>query len=543
MCRNVRKGGLSLMSDELERKRQEKITKFKLKLDIEEDAESSEISSTTPQPGEQSPEQPGDMPADLPSDSSGSDTAGGELTVTERQEYQEYEDVSSSGGDEINSYSRVPEVDLRNIDKASLKKAKKTDRKRRRKKAKRNRIIFRVVWIAMVLFVSVMIGEFIMVGVNDMLGVGRDTEGSVTVTIPENADIDTIADILYDNNVIKIKWFFKFYATMTKATTGFTHGTFEIATNKDYQALINYMQSDMNRTDVVTLQFTEGMNLRQYAKLLEKGKVCSADKFLEACNSDRFDEYEFIKSIPNASERPYKLEGYLFPDTYFFYVGEDVDNVIEKFLANYRRKVYGTKSRVTGFDKKVTVAERAETIGMSMEDVLTLASLIQAEAANKEDMYEISAILHNRLATIPDGGVNKNGETGFEYLQLDSTKYYPYTSQEEATADLAGTDKAGKEYVSEYYTYTHKGLPPGPICNPGMEAIQAALTVGKSENYYFCHKPATEDSPAVPYYAKTDSEHEKNKVKAGLIKADAVSVPEESEAASEDEDDEDYDYE
>ena len=467
------------MSDELERKRQEKIANFKLNLNIDDpDETGTEIHSNT-----------------------GTEQGIGEGT-----------EAAQEGGSEgeLSSYSSVPDAESGSVDKKSLRKAKRTDRKRRKKKAKKNRKIFRVVWVAMVIFVSVMIGEFVMVGVNDMLGVGREAESSVTITIPQDADIDTITDILYDNEVIKVKWFFKLYATMTKATSGFTQGTFEIEKNKDYQALINYMQSDMNRTDVVTIRFTEGMSLKQYAKLLEDGKVCSADEFLEACNSDMFDDYEFIGSISNPKDRYIKLEGYLFPDTYDFFVGEKVETVIEKFLANYRRKVYATKSRVLGQTKKMTIAERAELIGMSMEDVLTLASLIQAEAANKDDMYEISAILHNRLATIPNDGVNKNGESGLAYLQLDSTKYYPYASLK----DIPLSERS--KFKSRYNTYNIIGLPDGPICNPGLEAILAALTEGKTENYYFCHKSAEENMPAIAYYAKTMDEHLENLKKAGL---------------------------
>ena len=482
----MKKGGLSLMSDELERKRQERIANFRLDLDLDSgDADPAETDAG----------------------------AAGSVTENERTfaaENSSEEGLTETDSSELKSYSSMPVSGMATVDKKSLKRAKKTDRKRRRKKAKKNRTVFRIVWIAMVVFISVMIGEFIMVGVNDMLGVGREQEGKVTITIPENADLNTITDILYDSNVINEKWIFKLYATMTKATSGFTQGTFEIEKNKDYQALINYMQSDMNRTDVVTIRFTEGMSLKQYAKLLNDAKVCKADEFLAACNSDRYDEYEFIKNIPNADKREIKLEGYLFPDTYDFYVGEKVDSVIEKFLSNYRRKIYGTKSRVAGYDKKMTVAERAETIGMSMEDVLTLASLIQAEAANKDDMYMISAILHNRLATIPNDGVNANGESGLAYLQLDSTKYYPYASLQDIPLDIRSTFK------SKYNTYDIEGLPPGPINNPGLEAIEAALTVGKTDNYYFCHKSATDTEPAVAYYAKTMEEHIENLKKAGL---------------------------
>ncbi len=473
------------MSEELERKRQEKIANFKLNISDPEELPAglnSDISSA------------GENPEMLPS---------GELPDPAQEPVEEV--ISSS--EEINSFSSPTEKAVNSVDKRSLRKAKRIDRKRRRKKAKKNRIVFRLVWISMLLFLSVMIGEFVMVGVNDLLGVGRENRGAVTITIPKDADIDTITDILYENHVINNKWSFKLYAKLTKATGGFTQGTFEIATNKDYQALINYMQSDMNRTDVVRLQFTEGMTLRQYAKLLDKNKVCDEEEFLEACNSSHFDEYDFIGSIKNTGKRCYKLEGYLFPDTYDFYVGEKVDNVIEKFLANYRRKVYGTKRRFNGFENKTTIAKQAEEIGMPVEDVLTLASLIQAEAADKEDMYMISAILHNRLATQKTGGINSNGEGGFLKLQLDSTVLY-----------LEEMSKEKKSAYSKYYnTYNIENLPAGPICNPGEEAIKAALTVEPTEYYYFCHKSATEDSPAVAYYAKTNEEHLENLREAGLL--------------------------
>ncbi len=477
------------MSDELEQKRQEKIANFKLHFD-DDDVEEKEISSSS-------------------EDSTSNDV---EFVMDIHHKEKNFDDISSGNTQDLESFSGEISDDEASVDKKALRKAQRADRKRRKQKAKKNRVIFRVVWLTMIVFSSIMLGQFIMIGVNDLLAVGREEKKSVSITIPKDASLNDIASILYKNHVINNENFFKVYATLTKSTTGFTNGTFDIDTDKDYQAIINYMQSDMNRTDVVTLRFTEGMTVQDYAKLLETGKVCSADEFLEMCNSNTFDEdYEFIKNIKNASERYYKLEGYLFPDTYDFYVGEDTDSVIRKFLANYRRKLYLTKSRADGFDKKVTIEERAKKLNMSMEDVINLASLIQAEAANKEDMYVISSILHNRLATLETNGKSKFGETGFEYLQLDSTVYYPYSSENDVPASLR------KTYVSNFSTYKYKGLPNGPICNPGLEAILAAVSPDETDYYYFCHKAATDDEPAVAYYAKTNSEHLKNQEEAGLI--------------------------
>lgn len=478
------------MDNELEQKRKEKIEGFKISFGDLDDI--PDVPEVPEEPEDAVPQEPEDI--DIKSD----DGLG---------EADDYEDALQ----ELTSYSDEAYSD-QELNKSELRAAKRSDKKRRRRKAKKNRVIFRVIWITMVVFVSIMIGEYLMVGVNDMLAVGREKNDKVSVTIPKDASLDQITDILIKNNVIKNESFFKLFATVTKATSGFTQGTFEIATNKDYLAIINYMQSDMNRTDVVKLQFPEGYTVNDYASLLEKNKVCSAEAFIKLCNSSELDEdYEFLKDIKNTKDRYYRLEGYLFPDTYEFYVGEDPESVIRKFLANYRRRCYLTRQRFDKNEKKSTVDKKAEANGMTMEEVITLASLIQAEAADEDDMYVISSILHNRLDTIENGGKNKFGETGFAKLQLDSTEFYPYKSQSQVPASLRST------FTSTYSTYKIDGLPAGPICNPGLEAIKAALNPSKTDYYYFCHKPATDEEPAVPYYAKNNSEHIKNQEKAGLI--------------------------
>lgn len=480
------------MNDELEQKRKEKIEGFKISFgDLDDFGK------------EQTPE---DQELYSNENNSNNNNIASSSTGFE-DDYME--DIVSEG--EINSFSDESADLDPDLNKSELRAAKRADHKRRRRKAKRNRVIFRTIWIIMVVFVSIMIGEYIMVGVNDMLAVGREEEKTVTVTIPKNATLDQITEILIKNKIINNRNFFKLYATLTKSTTGYTQGTFEIPTNKDYQALINYLQSDNNRTDVVTIQFREGISVSDYAQLLQDGKVCSADDFIAKVNSKEFDEdYEFLKGIKNDSERYYRLEGYLFPDTYDFYVGEDPSSVVRKFLTNYRRKCYLSKHRFEQNQKKETIEQRAKKMGMTMEEVITLASLIQAEAADSEDMYIISSILHNRLATADKGGVNKNGESGFLKLQLDSTEFYPYKSQSQVPASIRST------FTSTYSTYLIEGLPAGPICNPGLDAIRAAVYPEDTDYYYFCHKAATDTSPAIAYYAKTNEEHLANMKEAGL---------------------------
>ncbi|MEG1426563.1 MAG: endolytic transglycosylase MltG, partial [Oscillospiraceae bacterium] len=132
---------------------------------------------------------------------------------------------------------------------------------------------------------------------------------------------------------------------------------------------------------------------------------------------------------------------------------------------------------------------------MSMDQIITLASIIQAEAADTGDMYKVSAVLHNRL--------DRGGEAGTPRLQCDSTIYYPYKNKEDAPAG----------YESSYNTYEIQGLPEGAICNPGIDAIKAALNPDpeNADSFYFCHS-----ADGTAYYASTAEGHQENLQAAGL---------------------------
>ena len=244
------------------------------------------------------------------------------------------------------------------------------------------------------------------------------------------------------------------------------------------------------------------MNILEYSELLEKNNICSKDEFLKACNSNSVREkYDFLKDIKNSSNRLYVLEGYLFPDTYKFYQGEKISQIIDKLLVNYKKKVL-LPTQIEGYAEKTSIKDLAEKKGWSVDYLITIASLIQAEAANKEDMYKVSSVISNRLATLESDGKNKFGEYNLNKLQLDATNYYPYRTKE------AMKEKSGKsrgKNAENYNTYNIIGLPPGPICNPGIDAIMAALDPDQTDYFYYLHSPSGQ-----AYYARTNPEHLQN---------------------------------
>lgn len=426
------------------------------------------------------------------------------LQVHEYSDENSYKGFSSSSSplkrkksNEINSFSDSDtKKRIERESKKALKQQSKENKRIEKNKAKRNQKMFKWVWVTMVVIVAIVLSQVIMVGVNDLLAIEREKDPKVVqISIPADPTIEQIAEILEDNSVIDCAEYFVLYANITTSDEYFRQGSFEIETDKDYEAIINFLQSNVNRTDIVTVQLTEGMNALEIAtKLHEEGVTSDVQEFLDMCNSDIFDEdFEFLKNMENRGNRYYKLEGYLFPDTYDFYLNEDPQSTIYKLLSNFENKVYYEEEKYYG-GSKTTIEELIKDTDYTLDEIITIASIIQAEAANEDDMYIISSILHNRL----DNGI----EMGVAQLNCDCTVYYPYREYKDVPDAIRGT------YKSTYDTNTFNGLPAGPICNPSKKAILAAISPSNTDYYFFCH--SVTDDGSVPYYASTIEGHQYN---------------------------------
>nr|WP_319488445.1 endolytic transglycosylase MltG [uncultured Caproiciproducens sp.] len=399
---------------------------------------------------------------------------------------QNADDQNAGSNTLINSYSDPREAQKAKLsqDEAEVR-AEKAHRIRNKEKGRKNKGFFRFIWIIMVLFASILFAQFMIAGIDDMLAIGKE-KVTVTVEIPKNASTEQIAGILNSAGIVRDVNFFQVYSKLTKADGHYSNGSYKIDTNMDYEAIINNLQSNLNRVDTIKITFKEGVNIVEAAALMEKNGICTAKDMLAVANSDDFDKnYEMLQAITNEKDRYYKLEGYLFPDTYEFYKDEDPELAVAKLLSNCNVKL--TKQ----------IRSKAAAQNMTIDQMMTLASMIQAEAADKEDMYKVSSVFHNRL--------NSGGTGDLLRLRSDPTTYYPYRTKAAVPSDIRET------YKSKYDTYTIKGLPAGPICNPGLDAIDAALNPTSTKYYYFCH-----DKDGKAYYAATNAQHEANLVKAGL---------------------------
>lgn len=405
------------------------------------------------------------------------------------------QESESAQPQEINSYSgKDVKAQIARESKKSLRKRNRAQKRELKKRNRRNRRIFRIMWLVSILLIGTMAATYVVTGMNDLLAINRTDDTVVSVKIPANPTLDLVTEQLVSNGVISEGGYFKMFAKLTKSDTEFVQGTYELRKNMDYQAILTNLAGKASRTDTVEVTIIEGMSVIEIAdKLVEEGALSDKQQFLDMCASDKFDkDFDFIKSISNPGDRYYKLEGYLYPDKYEFYQNDDPVSIIYKFLNNFESKLY-QKQAFDGYEKLYSVHKMIDKTNTSynLDQILTIASIVQAEAANKGDMYIISSILHNRLTADDSMGVAN--------LSLDSTKFYPYRTAD----DLPAT--AGKNFKSKYDTYSLRGLPPGPICNPGNEAIKAALLPSDTSYYYFCH-----DKNGQAYYASTIYEHEAN---------------------------------
>lgn len=233
----------------------------------------------------------------------------------------------------------------------------------------------------------------------------------------------------------------------------------------------------------VRITFPEGLNIHEVANLLQQNGVVKKNDFFEACDSlELKKEFSFLNN--ESEDKYFSLEGYLFPDTYDFLKDEPPLAVLRKFLVNFDLKT-----------KNLKIPK-----GYSLEQILIIASMLESESP-LEDGAEISSVIHNRLGTLKSGGKSKFGEYGLDFLQMDSTMYYPYRSKEEIPAN----------FKSIYNTYEIKGYPPGPVCSPGLKFIIDAINPKNTDYFYFCN-----DNNGRTYFAKTYSEHCQNLKLAGL---------------------------
>ena len=357
----------------------------------------------------------------------------------------------------------------------NFNKKKNASRKPKKTTKKRSQGKNGVVYLLSIIVISAILSGAILLLSNDLFALAKKDK-EVTITIPEEASIGQVSKLLDKSDIVNYGSMFHLFVSVVYSDIEFRPGMWTLNSNMDYREIVNHIRLSNRSTQTVTIP--EGYTIEQMIDTLVKNGLSSEQELKSALQDGKFN-YDFLpKDMGNDTNR---LEGYLFPDTYEFYLSDSADTIINKMLGNFENKL-NDKS------EGVSLAEQCKKNDMSVADLVNIASMIEKEAVDAKDMYQVSGVIANRL----------NNRAEYPYLNIDATIQY-------AVGHLDLTDEDMKS-DSPYNTYTHKGLPPAPICNPGLNALKAAANPEKHEYYFYV---ANADASA-HIYAKTQEEQTAN---------------------------------
>lgn len=378
--------------------------------------------------------------------------------------------------------------------------------KKKAKKKRTNPFLALLLWVVVVIASSVILAGVGWMLANDLCAfTGADQEVEVvvpaewftTTTVTDEdgnteevslCDIGQVADALQDAGLIQYKWLFRLFAWVYDADEKIDQGAYVLNTNMDYMALVRGMRSTGSSAVTVEVSIPEGYNTQQIFQLLSENGVAPVEELEEAAANYEFVDYAFLDSDLLGDVR--RVEGYLYPDTYQFYVGRSAVAALDSMLSNFNSRVYSNGELTPLF-------EEAVARGYDFSDIITIASLIEEET-DGTDRDKIASVIYNRL--------ERPGETG-GLLQIDAALVY--------AAGRAITQEDYTTLDSPYNLYQHTGLPPTAISNPGMSSITAALQPAETDYYYYV---LGADGKHV--FSETLSEHQQNVAAASAASGD-----------------------
>lgn len=329
-----------------------------------------------------------------------------------------------------------------------------------------------------ILVVSVLLASWLCGVGNEVLGLIRPDK-EITVTIKKDASLGEIADALEEEGIIEHPTVFKLYCKLKKEGD-FQHGEFTLNCKSDYNQLIRALQRDArNRTQV---KFTIEAGYTQedlVTTLCDSLRYFEREELEEVLQKyDYSEDFSFLKNLP---DRNYRLEGYLYPDTYEMYEGESAVAVVRRILSRFEEKVLTEKN-----------LEKIEESGYSLDELITLASILQKEGGDT-NLAKAAGVYFNRLK-----------DSNYSYLDSQATIAYilPAAHGAVTKADLTVKDP--------YNTYRNAGLPKGPIANPSAATIAAVLSPKETDDFYFVTR---EDGRMT--FAANGATHKENLKKAG----------------------------
>lgn len=339
-------------------------------------------------------------------------------------------------------------------------------------------------FILICIAIAVVLSAIIILFIREVFAISTppDTDANVTVELESDVGVSELADVLKKNGLINSRALFSVYSVVRGKTREFAAGKYVLSPTLGYSGLLRAVSGgNAVKRKQISVTIPEGSTVREVVRIIcEEAKICSEQELIDAIQNGEYGDHTAVRELSGkiSADREYRLEGYLYPDTYYFYTDSSAYTVIGRMLSNFDRH----------FDKRYRDA--CEKLGFTVDDAVILASIVMKEAKFVSDYPKISSVFHNRLGSSHFKGM----------LQSDATLTYALGRP------MSAEDK---ELDNAYNTYKHAGLPPSPICSPDINAISYALCPDKTDYYYFVSAASGKI-----YYATTYEAHKRNIARA-----------------------------
>lgn len=326
-----------------------------------------------------------------------------------------------------------------------------------------NNVIKTVIWILCIIIVSVGLAFGVIYAGADYMGIGFGRGSDVTIEIEQGMSTEQIAEELKEAGAVKIPLLFRVYAKFKHYDSQFKYGVYSFNTEAGYEAISQMLIEEGALAQSVKVTIPEMSSIDDIAEILEENGVCTKSDFINEVQNGEFG-YDFIDDIP-VDNVYYRLEGYLFPETYDFYnfdSEECAHLAVEKMLKTLNDKLTDE------------MRQKISESGYTLHEIMTMASIVELEAGGSPDeMANVAAVFYNRLES-----------DDFTTLGSSPTRKYPYGG-------------------GKYNTYESPGLPPGPLCSPSLKSIEASIEPTENFDYYYF----VTDASMKFYYNKTLADH------------------------------------
>lgn len=300
--------------------------------------------------------------------------------------------------------------------------------------------------ILIVVIAAAIAGLVIVLRDSNSISIGKD---ETTVTIQKDWGAAKTAEYLHNEGIIKYPLVFRIQSRLGGYDSQYQPGTVKIHNGMSYKEILEALTT-ANR-DTIKVVIPEGYEAQKIAEALSEAGLPCAKDFMDALDPSLYD-YKFLKDLP---DRQIKLEGYLFPATYEIPETATAEEVVDLML----------KAFDTTFTEEYYA--RAEELGMSVDEIVTMASIVERETGDAVERAKVAGVFYNRL------------NSGMKFQSCATVQYV--LGERKPILSIADT-----KIDSPYNTYVYSGLPIGPICNPGAECIKAALWPEDTDAFYFC---------------------------------------------------------